>query len=144
MKTYLIARAKIEERDYKRGFDSIVNLNYMCASEYEWGVMPDSLKRIRKNINKYTYLDVPIKGIIVTVFCKENSKSNVNKYLIELSSGKMRTKNGHYFDWYIKNSDKNGMMYVRDRVDFWWDIENDLMFWIKSVDFETKFKEKIN
>jgi hypothetical protein len=143
MKTYLIARAKIEERDYKKGFDSIVNLDYMGASEYEWGAIPESLARIRKNINDYTYLDIPIKNLSVTVFCHNDNKSDVNKYLTELASGKMRTKNGNHFDWYVQNEKKSDFTYVRDRVNFWWDIENDLMFWIKSPDFEIKFKDII-
>ena len=143
MKTYLIARAKIEERDYKKGFDSIVNLDYMGASEYEWGAMPDSLKRTRTAINEYTYLDVPIKGLVVTVFCNENKKTEVKEYLTQLANGKMNTKNGNHFDWYVKNDKKTDFTYVRDRVNFWWDIENDLMFWIKTPDFEVKFKEVI-
>lgn len=26
------------------------------------------------------------------------------------------------------------------KTNFWWDIENDIMFWIKDNDFEKKFK----
>jgi len=142
MKTYLIARAKIEDRSNKRGIDSIINLAYMGASEYEWGAMPTSLSNIRKNLNEYIYLDVKIKDQIVTVFCKDSQKLDVKKYLQEIASGKMNTKNGNNFDWYIKNNEERTLC-VRNRVDFWWDIENDLMFWIKSTDFEVKFKEKI-
>ena len=143
MKTYLIARAKIEERNHKKGLDSIVNLDYMGASEYEWGAMPESLARIRKNIDNYTYLDVPIKKLTVTVFCKSENKSDVKKYLTDLANGEMRTKNGNYFDWYVQSENKNDFSYVRNAVNFWWDIENDLMFWIKSPDFEIKFKKII-
>jgi hypothetical protein len=144
MKTYLIARAKIQERDYKKGIDSIITLDYMGASEYEWGVMPSSLKRIRGAINEYIYLDVQIKNLVITVFCQKSKKDEVKRYLTLLEDGTIRTKCGHLFDWYIKNANKTDFMYVRDKVNFWWDIENDLMFWIRSSDFEEKFKKVIN
>ena len=47
----------------------------------------------------------------------------------------MKLKEFSAFDSYIKNSG-----YFKDKFDFWWDIENDLMFWKKNSEFENKFK----
>jgi hypothetical protein len=143
MKTYLIARAKIQERKDKKGIDSIIKLDYMGAYEYEWGVIPNSLKRIRENLDKYIYINVLIKDLVITVFCHESKKDEVKQYLTDLAYCTMRTKCGHHFDWYIEKSKKTDFLYVRDKVNFWWDIENDLMFWIRASDFEEKFKKVI-
>lgn len=138
MKTWLIQRASFEDRDWKKGIDSIINLDYMGSSEFEWGALPQSLERIRKDLNFYTYLDVPIKDKIITVFCKNTQKTDVKQYLTDLSNKKFTLKEFSGFDLYINDDG-----YFKDRFDFWWDIENDMMFWKKNNDFETKFKLKI-
>ena len=107
----------------------------MGSSEFEWGALPKSLGNIRSELNKYIYLDVPMNDKVITVFCKDSQKSNVKLYLTELSENKMRLKEFSAFDSYIKNDG-----YFKDRFDFWWDIENDLMFWKKNNEFEIKFK----
>jgi hypothetical protein len=134
MKTYLIQRAKFENRDYKKGIDSIVHFDYMGSSEFEWGALPESLGKIRNLINDYTYLDVPIKDKIITVFCKNNQKSEVKQYLTELTENKWHLQEYSDFDNYINPQ------FVKSRTDFWWDISNHLMFWRKDNDFESKFK----
>jgi hypothetical protein len=83
MKTTLIQRGKFDNRDYKKGIDSIVRFDYMGSSEFEWGALPESLGKIRDSINDYTYLDVPIKDKVITVFCQDSQKSEVKQYLNE-------------------------------------------------------------
>ena len=142
MKTYLIQRGEIENQDWKTGLDTIVKFDCMGASEYEFGALPDSLKRLRKSIDEYTYLDVPLHGKVITVFCNESQKSEVKTYLEEIAAGRMRTKLGSYFNNYIKPSKHELEWQAKHplNINFWWDIENDLMFWPKNVEFETKFK----
>jgi len=135
MKTYLIQRAKFENRDFKKGIDSIVDFDYMGSSEFEWGALPESLTNIRSQINEYTYLDCPIKDKVITVFCKNSQKVDVKVYLEQLSENKMQLKEYSAFDSYI--NDEAGF---RNKSDFWWDIENHLMFWKKNPGFELKFK----
>lgn len=143
METYLVQRAKFAIREDKSGIDSVLKFDYMGASEYEWGALPDSLKRIRKEINTYTYLDVPIGDKVVTVFCKEEQKSEIKQFLQTISEGKMRMKCGSRFDDFIESKPEEKQDKWND-FDFWWDIENDLMWWRKDNDFEVSFKEKIN
>lgn len=134
MKTTLIQRAKFENRDYKKGIDSIVHFDYMGSSEFEWGALPESLGKIRDLINDYTYLDVPIKDKVITVFCKDSQKSEVKQYLTELSENKWHLQEYSDFDHYINPQ------FMKSRTDFWWDISNHLMFWRKDNEFESKFK----
>ena len=65
---YLIQRGKFKKSDHKKGIDSILKFDYMRSSEFEWGALPESLKRIRSNIKKYKYFDVNIKDKSITIF----------------------------------------------------------------------------
>jgi len=142
MKTYLVQRAQIEDRDYKKGIDSIVSLDYMGASEYEWGAVPDSLKRIRAEISEYTYMDLPMDGKVITVFCKVSQRPEVPEYLNALANNDMQTKCYHDFNNLLRPSNIHKDFQKKHplRTSFWWDIENDLMWWEKNSEFEKKFK----
>lgn len=137
MKTYLIQRARFNDNPNKNGIDSILSFDYMGSSEFEWGALRNSLKEIRNRSNEYTFLDVPIKDKVITVYCLEGVKSEVKQYLDELSENKMRLKEFSAFDKYIKNDG-----YFKDRVDFWWDIQNNVMFWKKTQILNLKLKKK--
>jgi hypothetical protein len=145
MKTYLVQRARIEDRDYKKGIDSIVHLDYMGATEYEWGAVPDSLKRIRADIADYTYMDLPMDGKVITVFCKASVRDGVPDMLDKLASGEMRCHCYTDFDNFLRpsNIQKEWQAKRPLRTAFWWDIENDLMWWEKNNEFEKKFKSVI-
>ena len=145
MKTYLVVRARIEDRDYKKGIDSIIRLDYMGASEFEWGAVPESLEAIRASIANYTYMDYPMHGKIITVFCKADVRTEVIAMLNELADGNMHTKcytdfdnlltpSKHELEWQAKSPLK---------TNFWWDIDNHVMFWVKNNEFEVKFKSII-
>lgn len=147
MKTYRIQRGEIREEinTNKKGIDMLINFDYMGASEYEWGALPESLVKIRKYINEYTYLDVPINKKVITVFCLESEKSDVKTYLNEIANGTMLTKMGSYFDKYIKPSKHELKWQSKNplKTNFWWDLDNDLMFWVKNPNFEIQFKNVI-
>lgn len=142
METYLVQRAEIIDRDYKKGIDSIISLDYMGAAEYEFGAIPDSLMAIRANIPDYTYMDIPMNGKVITVFCNVKDRLEVSQYLKDLANRKFYTKNGSYFNQCINPSqhDKEWQAKHPLRINFWWDLENHLMFWVKDNDFEAKFK----
>lgn len=69
---YTIQRGFFEERDCKKGIDSIIKFDYMGASEFEWGALPKALKRLRKNVGEYAYHDVSVGDKMITIFCKES------------------------------------------------------------------------
>jgi hypothetical protein len=139
METWLIQRGKFKNRENKSGIDSILSFDYMDSAEFEWGALSRSLGNIKKELINYTYLDIPLKDKVITVFCKNTQKSDIKTYLSELAENKMRLKEFSAFDSYV-NSDG----YFEHKFDFWWDIENDLMFWKKNNEFESKFKTIIS
>lgn len=135
---YLIQRGNFDERETKKGIDSILSFDYMGSSEFERGVIPNALRRIRSDIKRYIYIHVTIKGTPISIFCKKSQKDDIKQYLTELSENKHRLKEPSYFDYYINNDG-----YFKDHTDFWWDIENDVMFWKKDRNFEDKFQKLI-
>lgn len=137
IKPYLIQRASFANRD-KNGIDSILHFDYMGSAEFEWGALPKSLKRIRENFDDYIYLTFKIKDKSIRVFCKSDYKDLIEEYLIGLSERKFRLKEISYFDSYINQEGS-----LKDDYHFWWDIDNDIMFWIDDSDFETEFRNKI-
>jgi len=139
MEVWLIQRGTVQYREGSKGIDSLVRFDYMGSAEFEWGALPKSLKRIREELNDYTYLDIPIKERVVTVFCKNSQKSEMKQYLTDLAERKFRLKEFAAFNEFVNDSG-----YFKDRFNFWWDIENDLMFWKKDNEFELKFKIKID
>lgn len=138
MKTYLIQRGSFEDRDYKEGIDAIVIFDYMGSSEYEWGALPKSLENIRIGISDYIYTDICVGDKQITVFCTKYQQPKIEQYLNELADGKMRLKEYASFDSYVNNKFPR-----TNKTDFWWDIQNDLMFWRKDTVFENKFKKAI-
>lgn len=143
MRTQLIQRGRFEDRDYKKGIDSIVKFDYMGSSEFEYGALPESLGKIRANISEYTYLDVPMLSfpksqmVSITVFCKNSQKAEVKTYLQELADDNFSLQEPSDFDTYINKKE------YPNRTDFWWDIGNHLMFWKKNIEFEQKFRQII-
>lgn len=139
MKTYLLQRGNFEDRDYKKGIDSIVSFQYMGSSEFEWGALPESLSRIRDMIDQYIYMPVPMGDKTIMVFCKKDRVDEIKPYLISLANNDMHLKEYSDFNSYIKPS-----KYDNCRTNFWWDLENHLMFWVKDDKFTKKFKSVIN
>ena len=131
MKPYLIQRGRRESRDWKQGIDSLLVFEYMGSAEYEFGALPESLGRIRDNIKKYIYFDFVIGCEAITCLYKAEHENKIKDYLTQLSQGKIQLKERSKFDERVYPIGE----YVID-TDFWWDIENDIMFWIKDTEFE--------
>jgi len=145
MKTYLIQRAEILDRDYKKGIDSIIALDYMGSAEFEFGAVQDSLRVIRENLNDYTYLDIPMYEKVITVFCRSDQKQEIKTYLSALAKCEIHLKERSEFNDCVNPSDRELKWQAKRplRTNFWWDLDNDLMFWVKSPEFEIRFKTKI-
>jgi len=132
---YLIQQAKFSDRSDRKGIDSILAFDYMGSAEFEFGALPQSLKRIRENIDNYIYTDYPISKKKIRVFCNKDESIDVVAALERLSKKEIKLKEWIDFsDWLSGNKHWN---------DFWWDIDNDFMFWKKDKKFESKFKQLI-
>ena len=142
LKPYLIQRGKFEERDWKKGIDSILSFDYMGSAEFEFGALGSSLKSIRENIKDYRYHPLKINEKPVTIFVhKKYSITDLVKYLNSLSKREKRLMEYSDFDTYINPSDHE--FSSKNRTDFWWDIDYDIMFWKTDDEFENKFKNLI-
>ncbi len=139
MNIYLIQRGKIRsyEEETKKGIDKILSFDYMGYSEFEWGALPDSLKRIRKRLADYNIRDYDIQGLIVTAFATDEIHSILSSWLNKLSKGKVMLKAPSYF-----KIDPIGQ-HTRD-TDFWWSIDQDFFVWVKNESFQNRFLSEIS
>ncbi len=138
MKTYLIQRGRFQNQNHKNGIDSIIRFDYMGSAEFEFGALPESLKIIRDNIGDYVYQEISLKNKIITVFYNKKFKNDIVEFLTKLSENKFTLKEWPDFDSYIY--DKKDYL----NTNFWWDIENHLMFWKENSESTDKFKQLIN
>lgn len=157
MNIYLVQRGEFKDIDIDKinGIDDLVGFQYMGSSEYEWGALPKSLKRIVqmfkdknfefseiKILDKYFYLGINKK----TVF--DNIEDIVNAMTSSAKQNyKKRFKEQPYMSKYfegkkieqIKHGCKNKKEIVRNYnyCDFWWDIENDwFLFPVETLNLE--------
>lgn len=141
MNSYLIQRGRFNNRNFKKGIDSIIAFDYMGSSEFEWGALPKSLKSIRENLNDYDDYEIKLNDKIITVFFHKKDKDDVIKIIKDLSENKIHLK--EYCDL-SKWVNPHKCITYNCRSDFWWDIDNHFMFWKKNDDFHLKFIDVIN
>lgn len=119
MTPYYIQRATFSNRP-REGVDGVLEFDYMGSSEFEFGAIGNSLKRIRSATEKYTLAPVcdptPItksellmdntdKPVLKSVFgqklmlyCKESDREQIIKHIMGLKANKIRLKESSYFE----------------------------------------------
>lgn len=125
-----------------KGLDGIVSFDYMGSAEFEFGALPDSLRRVRANIGQYVIFQYSFKDSAtktVTVFCKRDEQIIIPGILESLANRSIRTKEHTNLPEYV-----NPSRYGSREVDFWWDIDNDWFFWKMDEKFAEKFIQAIN
>lgn len=136
---YLIQRAKFKNSEDK-GIDALLRFDYMGSSEFEWGALPKSLKRIRDGIADYNFFDHMFEnGKVVNIFCKNNDKDEIGGWLEKLAKHELYLKEYCDLDDWI-NPDEFSR---KETSDFWWDIDNDLFFWKKNYEFSLQLKNAL-
>ncbi len=141
---YLIQRGKIKSDVDPQGnlLTDIVELEYMGAAEYEYGSLADSSSRIKSG--KYKVIDVTILDSNITVYCSISIDNEVViKYLNDIAKRTHRTKGKSMLPEAINPtpSDKKWQIENPLGTNFWWDIENDVMFWLSDEQFENNIKK---
>lgn len=142
---YLVQRGTIK-KDVTEivNFDSLVTLDYMGVAEFESGALPASLKRIR-SYRSLSYTNMTFKDSQLTVlhpaeyFDIAVVQDNINK----IATRMFRTKCGSQFPETVNPtpSDKKWQVEHPPKFNFWWDIENDVMFWLSDEQFENNIKK---
>jgi hypothetical protein len=127
-----------KQTDDMRGFDSRFTFDYMGSSEFEFGALPQSLKRICQKRNTHILLPVRANKKIsqckdLHVFGDKTAVEEYVKFIPDLLKNKLYTK-----EWTgIPESlgiIKDGLCHdLKSRFDAWWDIDNDVIL-CRSLD----------
>ena len=128
---YLIQRAEINRplTPASVRLSQAVNFDYMGSAEFEFGALPQSFRRIEAMADSWKCRLVPeimedeIALRVWSAFTDEEFEE-YKDYLLRLrnpGSNPIRTKEGVRFEAGRKKS-------TYSNTDFWWDIDNDVMF----------------
>lgn len=137
---WLIQRAKIrkENNTNRKGIDQLLDFDYMGSAEFEWGALPESLKRIRASIKDYIFTNMSFNGKPFNVLCKFSEQKKLSEILDKLSLNEFPLK--EYCDFAYSTGKKTSSIFqTEDLNHFWWDIVNDWMVWIDDKKFTKKF-----
>lgn len=155
-KFYLIQRGKfrdLKRKDYKSltGRDGLINLDYMGYTEFEWGTIPASYRRILHDRENYIFHYVndikDYRGKILVIFCRKDKAKAIEKEMRVFMEQHYKLKT-----WaLLYEQQKETFCYNKDslsRTDFWWSVENDSdvsdwMCWF-GMDKLTPFKNMID
>ena len=124
-----LQRGKIRYNGNQMGIDTLVSFDYMGSSEFEFGALPKSIKRIRDTIQTYRGKKFYIKNcfsetkIIYCFFSDKITSDDMQSIFERLAKNEISLQEYSDFDSYINNE-----QYYRG-TNFWWDIENHFMFW---------------
>ncbi len=124
MRTYLVQEGQFSREGEIEGMDSIIDWKYMGAAEFEFGALPESLKRIAKDLDEYTVFQTRYFSANherLYYFCKKEQLEDVREVIKALrkNSSCGILKRGIFFRLaFTKNVPWN----------FWWDVENDFFF----------------
>ena len=134
---YLIQRAEIESplASVSTRLSQAVDFDYMGSSEFEFGALPKSFRRMEANKEQLILRKVPeiMEGEIplrVYSYLTDEEFEQYKGYLLRLRnptpSTRLNTKEGVRFDANYEHSKYS-------KTDFWWDIDNDAMFGFKKM-----------
>lgn len=138
MKSYLVQRAKFRDEINRNGLNNILSFDYMGSAEFEFGALPKSLKRIRENIGEYSYFEIQLDRYKIIVFCNKNLFADVKYEIVEIVLNKRNLKESCDLKYlFVKD------LFCKCYNDFWWDIDNDFMFFKYNPTFLEKFKNVI-
>lgn len=113
------------------GRNSIVDLNYMGAAEFEWGALPRSTQRMLTNIDFYDVFTFPqyvnAKGEPLMVYAPKMFIEHISGIVEDLATGKNEhLKERCTLPEYLKEKR------ICHHTDFWWDVENDFYIFFGS------------
>lgn len=125
---YLVQAGKFKNVPHSSivGLDSLIDLKYMGAAEFEYGSLPKSLKRIVKNSDTYfmeqlNYQDKDNRPMFLYHNMKEPDQEKLHSLVQQLIKGKIYCK----MPINIQRCMNKETTATIDIMDFWWDIEND-------------------
>ena len=129
-KPYLVQRGVIVKNPkHNQRISENIEWDYMGSAEFEFGALPKSLRRIEAEMKLYHIVQIkeitnnnkPL--ILWSKFPFEQLPTYV-EHLIQMRKGNLRMKESSYFNENLSERFPR----LANRVDFWWDLDNDTMF----------------
>lgn len=117
-------------------FDETLSMDYMGSSEFEWGALPKSLKRIctqadALRIHVLTPFLKDCDGAQCSLVCLPEQVKEYSPFIHQMAAGTLRLKESTQMDRAITGKDYFGRPVDRFSFSFvaaWWDIDNDVMW----------------
>jgi hypothetical protein len=141
---YLIQRATIKTplAEGTSRLSDAVSFDYMGSSEFEWGALPKSLRALQFDQKILKFVKVPeiMEGEqqlrVLHAFESDEDFAKYKEYLLRLRGvgEHMRLKERSEFDLTLKSR--------YDRANFWWDIDNHVMFSFHKI-FMNRLQEHL-
>lgn len=121
------------------GINTIVDFDYMGSSEFEWGALPRSLRRITLNKDFYSVIEFPeykdkfANGLKIYAprFNLESIKKEVARLVV---TGYGLKEYCSLCDFIVKDNVKNVVSGLYKDNNFWWDIDNDFFMFFEHTD----------
>lgn len=123
---WLIQRGVFREinNDQITGMDSIIRWSYMGSAEFEFGALPQSLRRIAENKNCFSFKQIDsimdLQNNPAIVYYHEDISNEIVDAVNHLAKNDYGYKEAALMNKYIKQ----GCSGLSD-ANFWWDVEND-------------------
>lgn len=116
------------------GVDSLLCFDIMGSSDFEWGALPASLRRMVTKFKVYDFFIVDqvkdMNGQPMIVYCKKTEKQEIFEAAVHLS------QNGDGYKEYCDMVDYINSGKGIHGNDFWWDILNDFFVFFGSENEE--------
>lgn len=104
------------------GLDSLIDYDYMGSSEFEWGTLPTSLKRMVQSWGEYEWFKTDIKDADeqdLYVLCRKRQHEEVLQaiHILATEPDTIRTKESVGLKNYLDCRSDYAL-----RITFWWDV----------------------
>ena len=128
MVPYLLQRGVFKKQfNNSKGIDGNVELDYMGSSEFEWGALPKSLRRICDNLSQYIWFKHPKFEHIQYLAIKQDDQLEafLTAHCVETYPQQYRTK--EYTSICDAVNNRKDKRSVCELPNIWWDIEHDVL-----------------
>ncbi len=144
-KPYLIQRCLVKGSD-TTSVDTFLSMDYMGSAEFEFGALPQSLKRITSNLDEYqsfkfcrhtdSGVSKPVSdaaGRQLHFICTKEAAVDVGHYVDLLLGEGCRLKERSYLQERLRPKPPS---YIREDLRVWWEIDNDYFITLGEVTTE--------
>jgi hypothetical protein len=132
IRPYLIQRMKLRHQNEPTGFDQMWSLDYMGAAEFEYGALPQSLREITRELDRYVVTPVEPKVIAhdgrrLYILSKTECVDDIQSLVPGLKDGTTHLKELTYLKESLFKPGSIEASFSHSKFDGWWDIENNYM-----------------